>query len=603
MKWKYIINNTPSDRAPTGEQMLATLKAGHPRIMIDENTVKQVQHVLNTEPHAPRWYDHLKADTNAILDQPPSHYDIPDGKRLLWVSRAVKERVRALMFVHLLEGGDVYVDRVWAEIEAACQFKDWNPSHFLDTAEMTYAVAIAYDWLFDKWSDAQKRVMQKAIVQKGLVPGMQTYGGLLGMKNWHQTQNNWNQVCNGGLGMGALAIADEEPDIASDILEEGIKSIPLPMSHYAPDGAGTEGATYWDYGSRFNILYISALETALGTDFGLSQVPGFKESGQYQMYISGASCLPYDFADCGWHRMSAPMHFWMGKKFGMPAYSWFRYRELMRPDQFANVLDFLWFDESGKDFDPSILVLDKYFRGAEVASLRSSWTDEKALSVGLQAGNNANLMMHRHVDLGTFILEALGERWIIESGKESETYQLHRNKREKWEFYRMRAEGHNVPVFNPSESAGQKLDGFASMTSFSSTPNLATVVVDLSEPYGDYVDRLTRTFEMCDRSFLVLTEEMVGKGDLDCWWFLHTRADVSLDADFLGGVLMLNGKKLRIKIEEGPASMTLGVMDADPLPTSPNPDQADNAGIKKIFIHVDGLASYRLKVSFTPVHE
>jgi hypothetical protein len=601
MNGRYTIDTTPIKEAPTGEQMLATLKVGHPRIMIDAHTVTHVQHVLNTESKAPRWYGFLKADTDAILNQPVSHYEIPDGKRLLWVSRAVKERVRALMFVHMLEGGDSYIDRVWAEIDAACQFKDWNPSHFLDTAEMTYAVAIAYDWLFDHWSDAQKKVMREAIVEKGLKPGMQTYRGEPGMKNWHQTQNNWNQVCNGGLSMGALAIADEEPDMARDILHEGIRSIPLPMGHYAPDGAGTEGATYWDYGARYNILYLSSLETALGTDFGLSDVPGFKESGQYQMYISGASRLPYDFADCGMQRMSAPMHFWMGKRFAMPEYSWFRYSELMRPDQYANVLDFLWFDGSGKDFDSSTLALDKHFRGAEVAAMRSSWTDDQGLSLGLQAGSNANLTMHRHVDLGSFILEASGERWIIESGKESETYQLHRNKREKWEFYRLRAEGHNLPFFNPGESAGQKLDGIAPIRSFSSTPELATAVVDLSDPYDAYVHRLTRTFEMHDRSYVVLTEEMEAKENLDVWWFLHTLADVSLDADLREATLMLNGKKLRVKIEEGPLSMNLGVMDAGPLPTSPNPDQADNTGIKKLFIHADGLSQYQLRISFTPV--
>jgi hypothetical protein len=586
---------------PSGTEMLSTLKPSHPRIMLDEHTVPRLHHILKTEPHAPRWYDHLKSETDAILDQPVSEYHIPDGKRLLWVSRAVKERVRALMFIHLLEGGDAYVNRVWAEVEAACKFKDWNPSHFLDTAEMTYAVAIAYDWLFDQWSDSQKQIMRTAIVEKGLTPGMQTYRNEPGMKNWHQTHNNWNQVCNGGLSIGALAIADEEPELARDILQEAVRSIPLPMRHYAPDGAGAEGATYWDYGSRYNILYLSSLETALGTDFGLSDIPGFKESGQYQMYISGPSRMPYDFADCGMQRMGTAMHFWMGKRFGIPEYSWFRYSELTRPDQHASELDFLWFDESGRDFDPATLALHKHFRGAEVASMRSSWTDERALAIGLQAGSNANLMMHRHVDLGTFILEAMGERWIVEAGKESETYQLHQNKREKWEFYRLRAEGHNLPVFNPGEGAGQKLEGVAAITSFTSTPDGATAVVDLSDPYDAYVDRLTRTFEMRDRTSVILIEEMEAKEPLDVWWFLHSPAEITLSPGLREADLTLNGKTLQIRIEDGPESMRFSVMDVGPLPTSPNPDQADNEGKKKLVIHAEGLSRYQMKVSFKPL--
>jgi len=223
------------------------------------------------------------------------------------------------------------------------------------------------------------------------------------------------------------------------------------------------------------------------------------------------------------------------------------------------------------------------------------------LTIGLQAGSNANLTMHRHVDLGTFILEASGERWIIESGKESETYQLHRNKREKWEFYRLRAEGHNIPFFNPGEGAGQKLDGVAPITSFSSTPDLATAVVDLSDPYGEYVHRLTRMFEMRNRSSVVLIEEMEAKTPLDVWWFLHTSAEIVLDSGLREATLMLNGKELRVKIEDGPALMKFDVMDAIPLPTSPNPDQAENVSIKKLAIHAEGLSRYQLIVSFTPV--
>jgi len=33
---------------------------------------------------------------------------------------------------------------------AAARFGDWNPKHFLDVAEMTFALAIWYDWLFDQ---------------------------------------------------------------------------------------------------------------------------------------------------------------------------------------------------------------------------------------------------------------------------------------------------------------------------------------------------------------------------------------------------------------------------------------------------------------------
>lgn len=602
MAWQYIINGKPSEKAPSGEDMLATLKRDHPRIMIDDNTVGRIQNILDTDPHAPRWFEHLKTETDALLTEAPSHYEIPDGRRLLSVSRTVKERVRQLMFIHLLEGGDQYVDRTWAEIEAVCKFPDWNPSHFLDTAEMTYAVAMSLDWLNHLWSDAQKETMQTAIVEMGLKPGLDVYNGNA-THNWHQNKNNWNQVCNGGLSIGALVVADQNPDLAKTILHNAIQSIPQPMHHYAPDGAGMEGVTYWDYGSRYNILYLSSLETALGTDFGLSDIPGFQESGQYQMFISGATRQSYNFADCGLRRMGTPMHFWMGKKFDQPAYSWFRYSELAGGHQNAKVLDFLWYDENGNDFDPSTLDLDKHFREADVASMRSSWTDPKALSLGIQGGSNANLSMHRHVDLGAFILEALGERFIVECGTERETYQRHRNKREKWEFYRIRAEGHNVPLINPGESAGQKLDAVAPIISFRSSKENATAVVDLSNAYSETSHRVIRTFEMRKRKEVIITDEIENNDHADYWWFAHTEASIELDLSLREATLTQNGKKLLVKIEDGPSVAEFDVMEAKPLSTSPTPDQADNSHLRKLSIHIPDILRFNLVVSFTPFTE
>jgi len=407
---------------PQPGKILKGLKKDHPRLIIDGQTIVRIKTLIAQDTVAANVYRRAKRRANQYLQQDPSIYELRDGRRMLPVSRRVKERVRTLSLIYLLDGGQPYVDRVWAEIETAAAFKDWNPSHFLDTAEMTYAFATAYDWLYDQWTDEQRLITREAIIEKGLKPGLEIY-----RKDdwWVRGHNNWNQVCNGGLGMGALAIAEDIPELASEILHSGLKSIPLPMTFYAPDGAGVEGVTYWSYGARYNILYLASLKTSLGTDFGLSDLPGFKESGAYHIYISGAQRMSFNFADCGLTRVSTPMHFWMGTEYNHPHYSWFRYDTLRRYGR-GSVLDLLWFDNSASTFDPGSTPLDKHFRRADVTSMRSSWTDPDAIALGIQAGGNLNLGQHRHLDQGSFILEALGERWAIDSGTERETYQRHR---------------------------------------------------------------------------------------------------------------------------------------------------------------------------------
>ncbi len=581
---------------PSREQILMTLKPDHPRLMLDENTILRIKEQIARDTVAAKVYRRIKRNAEKTLAQKPSKYSIPDGKRLLATSRRVKERVRELTFVYLMEGDRRHLARAWAELEAAARFKDWNPDHFLDTAEMTYAFAVGYDWLYDQWTEDQRRVLRQAIIEKGLEPGLMAY-----RENawWTRNHNNWNQVCNGGLGMGALVIADENPEIAEEILHAGVKSIPLAMNFYAPDGAGVEGVTYWDYGARYNVLFLSSLFSALGTDFDLAAIPGFKESGDYQIYVSGADRYSLDFADCGLRRVSSPMHFWMGTHYDMPHYSWFRYDTLRQYGR-GTVLDLLWFDDSAKDFDPSVLALDKRFRKADVATFRTSWTDPNALILGVQAGGNYNLGMHRHLDQGTFILEALGQRWAIDSGTERETYQRHRNKRQRWEFYRIRAEGHNTLVFNPSNAPDQNPKAECPITTFKSAPDHATTVLDLTDVYADDVTRAQRAFDVIDQNHVVITDDIAAKSPSELWWFMHTKASIKLDGQT--AILTQQGEQLKAEILSPPEA-AFTVLNAEPLPTSPNPKQLKNKGRRKLAIHFTDVTNLTIKVRLTPIRD
>lgn len=75
------------------------------------------------------------------------------------------------------------------------------------------------------------------------------------------------------MAYGALAVAETEPDLARRTIERAVEKVRIPMRHYAPDGAYPEGYAYWEYGTSFNVLLISAMENAFGTDFGLCDAP------------------------------------------------------------------------------------------------------------------------------------------------------------------------------------------------------------------------------------------------------------------------------------------------------------------------------------------
>ena len=103
---------------------------------------------------------------------------------------------------------------------------------------MTHAVAIGYDWLYAGLTPEDRKRIRAAIVEKGIDAALPLYRARKGFTILH---HNWNQVCNGGIAIGALAVAEDEAKKAREVLSDSIASIPLAMDSYAPDG-GWAGA-------------------------------------------------------------------------------------------------------------------------------------------------------------------------------------------------------------------------------------------------------------------------------------------------------------------------------------------------------------------------
>ena len=58
--------------------------------------------------------------------------------------------------------------RAEEEMLNACTWHDWDPGHWLDTAEVMTALSIGYDWMFDYLSQETKDKITDALINKGL---------------------------------------------------------------------------------------------------------------------------------------------------------------------------------------------------------------------------------------------------------------------------------------------------------------------------------------------------------------------------------------------------------------------------------------------------
>lgn len=251
-----------------------------------------------------------------MLDIPTLTYR-KEGYRLLAVSREAMRRIFMLSLKYRLTGRKAYAQRAIDEMLEVSRFKDWNPSHFLDTGEMTMAVAIGYDWLFDELSGQEKQILRKALVEKAITPSFNP------SYNWFLNSSiNWNQVCNAGLLYAALAIYEDETELAGQIISRSLKNITLCHDTYLPDGNYPEGYNYWGYGTTFHVLLAAAMESAFGHTLSFNISRPFLNSAYYMNFMTGSSGKPFNYGDAREIPQAQPVLFWFAHQLKDPSVLW-----------------------------------------------------------------------------------------------------------------------------------------------------------------------------------------------------------------------------------------------------------------------------------------
>jgi len=576
---------------PTAEQIQAMPLAPHPRLLASDARFAEIKEQINSDRTTNEWYEKLHQQGDSFLQEELPTYTLLDGKRLFRQNKALLRRITTFALLYKLENKPVYLDRVWQELKAINKFSNWNPSNFLDTARITYILAISYDWLYADWNPEQREAIRLAILNKGLKPAFAAYQK---DKWWVDAKQNWNQVCNGGIGVGALAIVDEYPEIGSKILNSALKGISSAMKNYAPDGAWNEGTHYWNFGTRFNVLFLAALNTALNTDFNLSDAPGFSETGLFPIYMNSSSDLTFNFSDGKEGVIKAPQLFWLSKRFEKKAYADYQ-RSVASPEP----LDLIWYQPKQKGTNLQRLPLDKYFRGTEVVSMRSEWGNSNGIFLGFKAGDNNS--SHSNLDLGTFIIDALGVRWAEELGYDD--YNLpgyFDDEEQRWTYYRMRAEGQNTLVVSPSKAPDQNPDATAKIIKFESKPTKSYAVADLTSAYYPKVKHLERSILLHRQAKqVIIKDEIEAETPVDVWWFMHTKAQIKIGKDAHSAILQRDNAQLQVLLNSR-SSYKFVVMNAEPLVSSPDPEAQDkNEGITKLAVHLTKAKKEKIELLFT----
>lgn len=551
--------------------------ADHPRLLLPKGTEKKLLKQINRDAVWKEIHTATLGEADRIITLPVNER-IKTGMRLLAVSRENLRRIFILSYAYRMTGQEKYLVRAEQEMLKAASFSDWNPSHFLDVGEMTMALGVGYDWLYPALSEASRRTIREAIVGKGFKPSYDT------AYNWFvDAEHNWNQVCNGGLAFGAIAVAESEPEWAQKIIDRAIDKVRLPMRHYAPDGAYPEGPGYWGYGTLFNVLLIGGLESTFGTDYGLSQMPGFMQTGTYEMQMVSPLIKHFNYMDNSYEPESSSAPFWFYSKTQDPSVLCQQVSILQRDTAKKYLKDrvlpamLIW--GAGAPMEKAVAPQETFWAGrgnTPVCVMRSGWGDPNARFVGVKLGSPS--INHGHMDVGSFVFEADGVRWAIDLGSEDYNTTETRGvdlwnmaqQSQRWDVFRYNNRSHNTLTFNDKL---QRVNGSAQIIESDSATARRFVKTDLTPVYAGQVDKVERTISLVDNDYLLIEDEITaGKNYTRMRWTLMTRATPKILSD---NTVMLeqDGKRCLLKIE----SETPIVWRFEKTPTvntfdSPNPD-------------------------------
>ena len=598
-------------------EILTQTKTEHPFVLADKScfdiVCSEVKSTSFTE-YTKALYSSVIANADALLDTdiyPLLPYVLDEEDSILPISREVINRTVILGYAWQITGNDKYAERAVAELKNVCSYNDWCTSHFLATAEMALAVSIGYDWFYDYLDSNTKAMFSSVTWEYAIEPALND-------NHWFTwSKNNWNSICYSGIGIACMVFADANPEKAAEFLAMCYENMPIAFENFTPDGVYAEGPGYCQSGMNSIVYFIASSRNRFGSDFGMSEIAGFKELGYFPVYITTPTGM-FNFGDNKAEQCFTPVLHWYADEYSAPLLS--AYQSTDFPEIFtANTSDTTERNGAGKEDALSSLWYNREYSqvaasfedeplftylesdsGQPLVLMRSAYLDKKAAFAGIKGGYN--FINHGDLDIGTFVFDAMGERWAEELGPgsyDAPNYFLNTPAGGRWKNYCKRAEGQNTLVINPNATLDdQYVLARCDFTSFEEKENGGTALLDMTDAYRmNGATKVTREFELYNGSNLKITDNVKCIVPSEIYWFMHTKADIEISDNGKTAILTINGKQMKASLS---GDGEFSVMKAEALKGRYEYD-VDYSDINKLTVCLEDVKTAEICVTLEPV--
>lgn len=553
-------------------------------------------------------------EANVVLNTPLLTYYLDDAKLRVPSVHKFATQVTVLVMSYHLTGDYRYAQRVWQQLDSMGTWPDWGQNrHFLDAGIGAFNLALAYDGLYQFFSENQRKQLRQTAHKFVLDDG---YAQMKSSKWWHTIRNNWNGICNGGMVMLSLALYNSNPEWYSQTISLALSQIPRYLETFEPDGQSEEGLMYWSYGINYTLLMFEVLNRGLGSNFGLADTRAMRKTGWFPVLMSGPA-VGLSIGDDPLKKDKSRSFFWFAayqRDTALAAIS----RSLAIETGSLAWHDLIHYNapmaiaQDGSISAP----LAQYIRGIEYASLRTDWSN-KAMFAGMHGGhNNAS---HGHLDAGSFDIQALGETWALGNlGRDDYTYPGYFSKETypryldspasqdtagRWHFFRLRAESKNTVVVRPDTRPEQDPMGEAIWIGSPAKTGKNRFVINLQPCYHRDLTFYERSLELdTAKNQILIFDTLLCREKVPFWWSMFTPASITLLQGGRQALLQQNGKSMLAEILY-PTGAVFTSLPATYLPGQAFPltRNSPNPGITRLAIHQASISSIYLLVRLRPI--
>ena len=389
---KPVVLPAPTEKVAFRKELLSQ----HPRIFINAEGVEACRKRMVDPKMAPLVSSFLLQADEIAAETPPE--TAPTG----WLMRKIGYRLPRIAFAYLATRKPQYLEGARKWIHAVLSYAQWDTDTDLGASDVTFGMALAYDWLYSDLSPEERQQVEMALLR---------HGRLLLERSAKAPNNYWGGgyflaygvLNHTGISTAAMALYDTNPAEMQGWLDYTRSRFQTTYLHLALDGGYHEGAPHITFAAEACMRYVESIRSISGEDLG--DMPYLQNLTKRILDImvmpDGRNLANFDDCDAFGAAPEDEIYTWLSLHNKDGHAEWLRQKirgGVVSSPPVTSPFALIWFDPSISPKAPDDLPTFGLYADLGEVVFRSSWKEDAAVVI-LRCGSPGGHFIASNRDL------------------------------------------------------------------------------------------------------------------------------------------------------------------------------------------------------------